>query len=163
MRMTNGLIILDLCGGTGSWSKPYAEAGYDVRIIDPKFGGGVMLGYSLNRKKKYTVSWPHPSVPTFLEAGRNTGRKKTGTAGHLKACLSRMLVSESFGPASRNGGLWKTRWADCADGSGRQRSASTHATLATHTRKRPCFGANLTFRLKTRLNLSGYAHRAVGL
>ena len=26
-------IILDLCGGTGSWSKPYAEAGYDVRII----------------------------------------------------------------------------------------------------------------------------------
>lgn len=23
-------IILDLCGGTGSWSKPYKEAGYDV-------------------------------------------------------------------------------------------------------------------------------------
>ena len=29
----NGLIILDLCGGTGSWSKPYTEAGYDVRVI----------------------------------------------------------------------------------------------------------------------------------
>ncbi len=27
-------MILDLCGGTGSWSKPYADAGYDVRIID---------------------------------------------------------------------------------------------------------------------------------
>lgn len=26
-------IILDLCGGTGSWSRPYAEAGYDVRVI----------------------------------------------------------------------------------------------------------------------------------
>jgi hypothetical protein len=26
-------IILDLCGGTGSWSKPYREAGYDVRLI----------------------------------------------------------------------------------------------------------------------------------
>lgn len=26
-------IILDLCGGTGSWSKPYREAGYDVRVI----------------------------------------------------------------------------------------------------------------------------------
>jgi len=26
-------IILDLCGGTGSWSKPYREAGYDVRIV----------------------------------------------------------------------------------------------------------------------------------
>jgi len=26
-------IILDLCGGTGSWSKPYRDAGYDVRNI----------------------------------------------------------------------------------------------------------------------------------
>lgn len=26
-------IILDLCGGTGVWSKPYANAGYDVRLI----------------------------------------------------------------------------------------------------------------------------------
>lgn len=26
-------VILDLCGGTGAWSKPYADAGYDVRNI----------------------------------------------------------------------------------------------------------------------------------
>ena len=26
-------LILDLCGGTGSWSRPYKEAGYDVRNI----------------------------------------------------------------------------------------------------------------------------------
>ena len=26
-------IILDLCGGSGSWSKPYLDAGYDVRLI----------------------------------------------------------------------------------------------------------------------------------
>lgn len=26
-------IILDLCGGTGSWSLPYKKAGYDVRVI----------------------------------------------------------------------------------------------------------------------------------
>ena len=26
-------IILDLCGGTGSWSKPYKENGYDVRVV----------------------------------------------------------------------------------------------------------------------------------
>lgn len=26
-------IILDLCGGSGSWSKPYKDAGYDVRLI----------------------------------------------------------------------------------------------------------------------------------
>ena len=28
-----GKIILDLCGGTGSWAKPYLEAGYDVKVI----------------------------------------------------------------------------------------------------------------------------------
>lgn len=34
--MDNGVfkkIILDLCGGTGNWSKPYANAGYDVRLV----------------------------------------------------------------------------------------------------------------------------------
>jgi hypothetical protein len=31
-------IILDLCGGTGAWSKPYKDAGYDVRVITlPEF------------------------------------------------------------------------------------------------------------------------------
>lgn len=29
----NQRIILDLCGGTGAWSKPYADTGYDVRNI----------------------------------------------------------------------------------------------------------------------------------
>ena len=31
--MSEAKIILDLCGGTGSWSHPYLEAGYDVRLI----------------------------------------------------------------------------------------------------------------------------------
>lgn len=26
-------LILDLCGGTGAWSAPYREAGYDVRVV----------------------------------------------------------------------------------------------------------------------------------
>ena len=29
----NKKIILDLCGGTGAWSKPYKDNGYDVRVI----------------------------------------------------------------------------------------------------------------------------------
>lgn len=33
-----GRIILDLCGGTGAWSKPYKDAGYDVQVITlPEF------------------------------------------------------------------------------------------------------------------------------
>jgi site-specific DNA-cytosine methylase len=27
-------VILDLCGGSGSWSEPYKKAGYDVILID---------------------------------------------------------------------------------------------------------------------------------
>jgi len=30
---TGQRIILDLCGGSGAWSRPYAKAGYDVRNI----------------------------------------------------------------------------------------------------------------------------------
>lgn len=33
MKQNSGKIILDLCGGTGAWSKPYRDAGYDVRLI----------------------------------------------------------------------------------------------------------------------------------
>ncbi len=32
--MNGDKIILDLCGGTGAWSKPYKDAGYDVRVIN---------------------------------------------------------------------------------------------------------------------------------
>lgn len=31
--------ILDLCGGSGAWSRPYAEDGYDVLIVDPVHDG----------------------------------------------------------------------------------------------------------------------------
>lgn len=31
--MNKDKIILDLCGGTGAWSKPYVDRGYDVRNI----------------------------------------------------------------------------------------------------------------------------------
>ncbi len=33
MLFNRDKIILDLCGGTGAWSRPYADAGYDVRVI----------------------------------------------------------------------------------------------------------------------------------
>ncbi len=33
MKFTFDRLILDLCGGSGSWSAPYREAGYDVRIV----------------------------------------------------------------------------------------------------------------------------------
>jgi len=33
MKSVKTKIILDLCGGTGAWSQPYREAGYDVRVV----------------------------------------------------------------------------------------------------------------------------------
>lgn len=33
------LRILDLCGGSGSWSRPYRDAGYDVEVVDPVADG----------------------------------------------------------------------------------------------------------------------------
>ncbi|HDZ13323.1 hypothetical protein LCGC14_1284490 [marine sediment metagenome] len=35
--------ILDLCGGTGAWSKPYKDAGYNVTVYDVKTGRDVRL------------------------------------------------------------------------------------------------------------------------
>lgn len=50
-------IILDLCGGTGSWSKPYSDVGYDVRVItlpDFNVGDWWIIGNILRfRKQKW--------------------------------------------------------------------------------------------------------------
>ncbi len=40
MMRSSGLTILDLCGGTGAWSKPYRDAGYAVVVVDPLCGSG---------------------------------------------------------------------------------------------------------------------------
>ena len=54
-------IILDLCGGTGSWSKPYKDNGYDVRIIDPQewleddFGTGDVRLFKKPKEKIYGI------------------------------------------------------------------------------------------------------------
>lgn len=42
-------IILDLCGGSGSWSKPYRDAGYDVRLVDPVFDGNDVRLLTFNK------------------------------------------------------------------------------------------------------------------
>ena len=54
-------IILDLCGGTGSWSKPYRDNGYDVRVIDPQewleddFGTGDVRLFKKPKEKIYGI------------------------------------------------------------------------------------------------------------
>ena len=60
-------IILDLCGGTGSWSKPYEEAGYKVIIADLKNDIDITKEYTQNvliNKKPYGIL-AAPPCPMF--------------------------------------------------------------------------------------------------
>lgn len=55
-------IILDLCGGTGSWGKPWADAGYDVKNITlPQWD--VNLTGRLNNK----LIFYHPNKKIHME------------------------------------------------------------------------------------------------
>lgn len=55
-------LILDLCGGTGSWSEPYRNAGYAVLVVDPQEWvggeggtGDVRLFEHLGRKRVHGI------------------------------------------------------------------------------------------------------------
>ena len=53
MGRNKNKIILDLCGGTGAWSRPYKEAGYDVRNITlPDYD---VLTYELPKEPIYGI------------------------------------------------------------------------------------------------------------
>lgn len=47
---------MDLCGGTGSWSRPYKNAGYDVRVINTP-------GYDVIHWREY------PDLVSLIEGG----------------------------------------------------------------------------------------------
>jgi len=59
-------VILDLCGGTGSWSKPYRDAGYDVRVIDPLADGADVRLFEI---PEYTVHGVLAAPPCTHFAG----------------------------------------------------------------------------------------------
>ena len=74
-------VILDLCGGTGSWSKPYKESGYDVRVIDPQewleddFGPGDVRLFKNPKEEIYGVL-SAPPCTHFSGSGARHWKKK---------------------------------------------------------------------------------------
>tara|TARA_Y100000361_G_C11124584_1_gene325152 strand:+ start:194 stop:817 length:624 start_codon:yes stop_codon:yes gene_type:complete len=74
-------IILDLCGGTGSWSKPYKENGYDVRVIDPQewleddYGTGDVRLYKKPKEQIYGIL-SAPPCTHFSGSGARHWKKK---------------------------------------------------------------------------------------
>lgn len=77
-----GKIILDLCGGTGSWSRPWALNGYDVRIItlpdhdvrtyEPPDGVYGILAAPPVRSSLYLIAWLRIAVETLRAAWRSS-------------------------------------------------------------------------------------------
>lgn len=80
-------IILDLCGGTGAWSRPYKEAGYDVRVITlPKYD---VLTYKLPKEPIYGIL-AAPPCTMFSDARTHAKLPRDLRSGMkiVNACLN---------------------------------------------------------------------------
>jgi len=80
-------IILDLCGGTGAWSKPYRDNGYDVQNITiPEYD---VRTYRLPREPVYGIL-AAPPCTMFSDARTNakTPRDLRGGMEIVQACLN---------------------------------------------------------------------------
>lgn len=81
-------IILDLCGGTGAWSKPYKDAGYDVKLITlPKYD--VRDFYLLPGDKIYGIlAAPPCTMFSFARTKANKQRDLKEGMEIVRACLN---------------------------------------------------------------------------
>ena len=99
-------IILDLCGGTGEWSRWYALNGYDRRII------------TLPERDARTFEIPQnvygilaaPDCRDFAGSGAQYWKTKDAD-GRTQESLT--VVVSCLYVASQSFGAWRTRWADC--------------------------------------------------
>jgi hypothetical protein len=92
-------IILDLCGGTGAWSKPYRDAGYEVHNITlPKYD---VRNFHLKPTDKIYGILAAPPCTMFSRARTTakTPRDFEGAMEIVRACL------EIIWTARMDGGL----------------------------------------------------------
>ena len=83
------MIILDLCGGTGNWSKPYQDAGYKVVIVDPLYGLDVL---TFDPPQKVHGILAAPPCTEFAGSGARWWAEKppellTNAVEIVRACL----------------------------------------------------------------------------
>lgn len=95
------IVILDVCGGTGAWSRPYAEAGYVVKVIDRLTGHDARL---LQRERGVWGILAAPMCTTFSYA-RN---RYPATEAELLEGLSLVDACVRIAYAHRHGLKW---WA----------------------------------------------------
>jgi len=78
-------IILDLCGGTGAWSKPYKDAGYDVRVITlPEYD---ILTYKPPKNVYGIFAAPPCTMFSMARTKAKTPRDLQGAMKIVEACL----------------------------------------------------------------------------
>ncbi len=85
-------IILDLCSGSGNWSKPYSDAGYEVILVDEKNGEDVRL---FERRGFIYGILAAPPCTVFAASGARWQRSKEEMIEGLSvvdACLRLIFV-----------------------------------------------------------------------
>ena len=90
-------VIYDLCAGTGSWSKPYKEAGYDVRRVEFKDGQDVRL-LEIPKEKVHGVLCAPPCTH-FASSGARWWKEKGAEPlleglSVVDACLRFIVATE---------------------------------------------------------------------
>lgn len=83
--MSKKKIILDLCGGTGSWSKPYKDAGYDVRVITLPVHD--IFTYTPPKQVYGVLAAPPCTMFSMARTTAKTPRDLDGAMEVVKRCL----------------------------------------------------------------------------
>lgn len=80
-------LILDLCGGTGAWSQPYKDAGYEVINVDIKHGLDVRFFVPPKRVYGILAAPPCPQF-SFCRTNAKKLRNLVGAMDIVNYCLS---------------------------------------------------------------------------
>ena len=101
-------IILDLCGGTGSWSRPYTEAGYTVEVVDILYGeyvenyippSGVYGILAAPPCTMFSFCRTNAKMPRYLSEGMKTKDIHGEYYGKLSRTARRAITPPGFAKA----------------------------------------------------------------
>lgn len=94
MNNNSNKIILDLCGGTGAWSKPYKDAGYDVRNITwPEYD---VTKYTPPENVYGILAAPPCTMFSMARTVAKTPRDMKGAMEVVNACI-RIIAECQYG------------------------------------------------------------------
>lgn len=88
-------IILDLCGGTGAWSKPYRDAGYDVRLVT--LPDNDVLTYKAPENVYGILAAPPCTMFSLARTTAKTPRDFVGAMKVVRACLEIIWTARASG------------------------------------------------------------------